>query len=162
MDQTDEKILQLMKNNARITMQELGNELGMSRVAAKNRVKKLERIGVIQGYNTIIYLEDETTIIMDVVTKPGYFEDILEFVSTKMDYVRQIFCTTKDNHIHIVAASTDGKDLKAQVEMIEKKCGREIEHLSCHAVTEVIKDVYGGMRDEREERKVPKTEINIQ
>lgn len=36
MDRNDEQILDLMKGNARISFQELGEALGMSRVAAKN------------------------------------------------------------------------------------------------------------------------------
>ena len=39
MDELDIKILDLLKGNARMTYQELGNELGMSRVAAKKREK---------------------------------------------------------------------------------------------------------------------------
>ncbi|MCR5397614.1 MAG: winged helix-turn-helix transcriptional regulator [Lachnospiraceae bacterium] len=54
MDQIDEKILELMKGNARISFQELGDKLGMSRVAAKKRVLKLEKAGIIRGYNTTI------------------------------------------------------------------------------------------------------------
>ena len=55
MDRNDEQILDLMKGNARISFQELGAALGMSRVAAKKRVKKLEEAGIIRGYNTTIY-----------------------------------------------------------------------------------------------------------
>ena len=50
MDRTDEKILDLLKGNARMSFQELGNALGMSRVAAKKRVTKLEKAGIIHGY----------------------------------------------------------------------------------------------------------------
>ena len=63
-------------------------------------------------------------------------EKILEYVSTRTAFVRQIFCTTKANHIHMVAASTDPRDLKYLTKMIQKKCGDDIEYISCHAVTE--------------------------
>ena len=46
MDGTDEKILDLLKGNARMSYQELGDAIGMSRVAAKKRVQKLEKDGV--------------------------------------------------------------------------------------------------------------------
>ena len=35
LDQTDEQILDILKENARITYQELGNRLGMSRTVPK-------------------------------------------------------------------------------------------------------------------------------
>ncbi len=162
MDQVDEKILDIMKGNARITFQELGDELGMSRVAAKKRVAKLESEGIIRGYNTTIYREDEITMIIDITTLPDRFEEVLEYVSTRTAFIRQIFTTTKANHIHIVAASTDIGDLKYLSRMIRKKCGEDIEHLSCHAVREVIKDVYGGVRYDKRQRELRKDERDIQ
>jgi DNA-directed RNA polymerase subunit beta' len=45
-DKTDEKILDLLKGNARMSYQELGDALGLSRVAAKKRVQKLEAAGI--------------------------------------------------------------------------------------------------------------------
>ena len=52
MDNTDERILDIMKGSARISFQELGDKLGISRVAAMKRVRKLEEEGVIRQYNT--------------------------------------------------------------------------------------------------------------
>ena len=71
MDGTDEKILDLLKGNARMSYQELGDAIGMSRVAAKKRVQKLEKDGIIRGYNTCIYKPGEITAIIDIVTLPG-------------------------------------------------------------------------------------------
>ncbi|MBQ7563260.1 MAG: AsnC family transcriptional regulator, partial [Lachnospiraceae bacterium] len=105
MDKTDEKILELMKGNARISYQELGDALGMTRVAAKKRVQKLEREKVIRGYNTCIYRDQDITLFIDIVTAPGKFESVLKYVSTRTAFVRQIFRTTKENHIHMVAVS---------------------------------------------------------
>ena len=162
MDQVDEQILELMKGNARISYQEIGDSLGMSRVAAKKRVKKLEDTGIIRGYNTTIYRDDEVTIMIDITTLPESFERVLEYVSTRTAFVRQIFCTTKANHIHMVAASTDKRDLKYLTKMIQKKCGEDIEHISCHAITDVIKDVYGGVRYDKSKRKIREDESDFQ
>lgn len=162
MDRIDEQILEIIKGNARISFQELGEALGMSRVAAKKRVKKLEDAGIIRGYNTTIYRDDEITVIIDITTGDGNFEKVLEYVSTRTAFVRQIFCTTKANHIHMVAASTDPRDLKYLTKMIQKKCGDDIEYISCHAITEVIKDVYGGVRYDKAKRKLWRDEGNLQ
>lgn len=149
MDKTDEKILELMKGNARISYQELGEKIGMSRVAAKKRVQKLERDGIIRGYNTCIYREDEITLFIDIVTVPGKYEKVLGYVATKTAFIRQIFRTTKENHIHIVAVSTSVRNLKYLIRMIQKECGCDIAEMQSHAVKEVIKDVYGGIRYEQ-------------
>ena len=149
MDEIDEKILERMKGNARISYRELGEAVGMSRVAAKKRVRKLEQDGIIRGYNTCIYRENEITVFIDIVTAPGRFEEVLRYVSTRTTYIRQIFRTTKENHMHIVAVSDSIDNLKYLTKMILKACGSDIVHMQSHAVKEVIKDVYGGISYEQ-------------
>ena len=149
MDKTDEKILKLIEGNARMSFQELGDAIGMSRVAAKKRVRKLEQAGIIRGYNTCIYREDEITMFIDIVTAPDKLEQVLENVTNRTAYIRQIFRTTKENHLHIVAVSDQVSNLKYLIRMIQKKCGDDIMEMHCHAVTEVIKDVYGGITYEQ-------------
>ena len=149
MDKTDEKILDMLKGNARMSYQDIGNAIGMSRVAAKKRVDKLERDGIIRGYNTCIYRNDEITTFIDIITEPGRLNTVLKYVATRTAFVRQIFTTHKENHIHMVAVSDSVHDLKYLINMIQKKCGSDIAEIHCHAVKEVIKDVYGGIKYEQ-------------
>ena len=149
LDRTDERILSLLKGNARMSYQDLGDAIGLSRVAAKKRVQKLEREGIIRGYNTCIYREDEITMFIDIITVPDKFDDVLQYVSTRTAYIRQIFTTTRENHIHIVAVSDQSSNLRYLTRMIMKGCGDNIAEIQSHAVTEVIKDVYGGIRYEQ-------------
>ena len=123
LDRTDERILDLLKGNARMSFQELGDAIGMSRVAAKKRVLKLEQEGIIRAYNTCIYRDDEITMFIDIVTVPEKYEEVLRYVSTRTAYIRQIFKTTKENHIHIVAVSDSAQNLAYLTKMIRKKCG---------------------------------------
>ena len=146
MDKTDKKLLKLLRGDARMSYQELGDQLGMSRVAAKKRVSKLEEAGIIRGYNTCIYEEGEITMIFDIVTMPEAFEEILEYVGTRTVDVRQIYTTTKENHIHMVAVSTDAHSLKYMANHIQKKFGDKLKEYHCHAVRDIVKDVYGGVR----------------
>ena len=48
-DETTKIILRLLKDNGRMSFTELGEQLGLSRVAVKKRVEKLEEQGVIRG-----------------------------------------------------------------------------------------------------------------
>ena len=149
LDRTDERILSLLKGNARMSYQDLGDAIGLSRVAAKKRVQKLEREGIIRGYNTCIYREDEITMFLDIITVPDKFDDVLQYVSTRTAYIRQIFTTTQDNHIHIVAVSDQASNLRYLTRMIMKTCGNDIVDFQYRTVKEVIKDVYGGIRYEQ-------------
>ena len=161
MDQVDEKILDLMKGNARISYQELGDELGMSRVAAKKRVQKLEAAGIIRGYNTTIYRDEERMLLIEIETLPGKYEKVLKYVATRTAYIRQILGNPSHNYIHMVAASTDREGLKYLIRMIEKKCGEDCERIDFHLALEIVKDVYGGVRYDNRERKLSRDEGDI-
>ena len=132
-DRTDVKILELLKGNARMSYQDIGNAIGMSRVAAKKRVDKLEKDGVIRGYNTCIYRDDETTVLVDIITEPGRLNSVLRYVSTRTAFIRQIFTTSKENHIHMVAVSDSVRDLKYLINMIQKECGGDMILQNCTA-----------------------------
>lgn len=56
MDQIDEKILDILQQDARISMQKLAKELPMSVPATCERVRKLEDAGIITGYTAKIDL----------------------------------------------------------------------------------------------------------
>ncbi len=151
MDKQDERILDIMKGNARISFRELGDKLGISRVAAMKRVKKLEDAGIIRGYNTCIYRDDEVTMFMDIEIKPEKYDKVLKYITTRTTFIRQIFRTTGESRIHIVAVSDSVENLMYLTKMIKKKCGEDIVHISTHGVKEVIKDVYGGVGYERKD-----------
>lgn len=50
MDATDQQLISLLRNNARISVATLANKLGVSRGTVSNRITKLEDAGVIVGY----------------------------------------------------------------------------------------------------------------
>lgn len=54
LDDTDKKIIEILLDNARISFSDLGQQLGISRVAAMKRVRILESNKVILGYQAII------------------------------------------------------------------------------------------------------------
>ncbi|MBP3196983.1 MAG: Lrp/AsnC family transcriptional regulator [Butyrivibrio sp.] len=149
MDGTDKKILDMIKGDARKSYQEIGDELGISRVAARKRVDKLEKAGIIRQYNTYIKRDDEITMLIDIITKPEGFDRVLEYVGTRTMYVRQIYTTLKEYHIHLVAVSDSSEQLKYMAKIIHKACKDDIEEYHCRQVREIIKDVYGGIKYER-------------
>lgn len=52
MDAMDLKILELLENNGRLSHEEIGKRLNISRPAIHQRVTKLEQSKTIKGYNT--------------------------------------------------------------------------------------------------------------
>jgi len=54
MDQFDCKILSLLQQDGRMTTAELGRTIGLSTTATKERIKKLEEDGIIEGYRAVV------------------------------------------------------------------------------------------------------------
>lgn len=58
----DQKLLALLRRNARASVTELAKTLHLSRTTVQNRITRLEQAGIIRGYSVILgqsYLEDQ-------------------------------------------------------------------------------------------------------
>lgn len=83
LDEKDNAIIQLLRENARLSYSDIGDKIGLSRVAVKNRVKALEEKGVIKGYHAQIdplALPDLVPFIAEITTDAPSFQ----FVSEKL------------------------------------------------------------------------------
>ena len=54
LDRIDLKILRCLQENARISYVDLASEVGLSTTPCLERVKRLERAGIIRGYQAIL------------------------------------------------------------------------------------------------------------
>ena len=54
MDETNRKIVALLRENARRSFKDIGRNVGLSAPAVKRRVDRLEEEGVIRGYTAVI------------------------------------------------------------------------------------------------------------
>jgi Lrp/AsnC family transcriptional regulator, leucine-responsive regulatory protein len=54
LDRTDRHILALLQENAQLTMQEIGQQVALSKTPVHERIKRLEREGFISRYVTLI------------------------------------------------------------------------------------------------------------
>jgi DNA-binding Lrp family transcriptional regulator len=77
-DSLDEKILNELAANSKATLRSLAGKLGVSFVTVMNRVKRLEKEGIIEGYSARINFEKlgyGTHVIVDVrISKGKLFE----------------------------------------------------------------------------------------
>lgn len=53
-DDTDRRIIQLLRQDARITIAQIGREVSMSQPSVKERIAKLEEKGILSGYTAIL------------------------------------------------------------------------------------------------------------
>lgn len=152
-DETDSKILEIIKDNARLGYTEIAEQVGISRISVKNRMKAMEQKGIIKGYQTII---DETSsptgamFYMDVETQPEYYEPVLERLSYE-SRIRKIYTTTGKCKIHAVGYASNTQDAGYFMRTLFGN-GRGIVRLTWDILASVVKDVDGGVEYERIKR----------
>ena len=92
LDELDQKIIQLLIENARISYSDIGKETSISRVAVKARIQALEKKGVIEEYTTIINpqkISGAVSCYFEIETKPEYLAQVTDILY-KNDTVTQI------------------------------------------------------------------------
>jgi len=83
-DQTDIEIVRLLENNSKIQLQEIGALVHMTGQAVKNRIVRLEKLGVIEGYTikvNLAKLGQEMTAFITVFMKSNNHAAFYKFVS---------------------------------------------------------------------------------
>ena len=138
MDKTDEIILSILKKDARTTFQAISDVVGLSRAAIRKRVREMESSGIITGYHTTIKAENEITAFIDLIIDPKQSAGIIDFLIAVPE-IRQIYRTTKENHLHIVVVSDSVSCIKTITNIILIQYGDSITEIKCHAVKETLK-----------------------
>ncbi|HTN49412.1 MAG TPA: Lrp/AsnC family transcriptional regulator [Burkholderiaceae bacterium] len=137
LDDIDRSILEILQEDGRITNQELASRIGLSPRACLDRVRKLERSGLIAGYMALLdprLVGAPTTIVVEVTLKDQTqathhrFEqrmrqssEVVEcfLVSGPCDYVLRLACRDLDHYRDLTNAWTD--DPALGVEKISSK-----------------------------------------
>lgn len=92
LDTLDKKILEVIKDNARLSYSDIGKQVGVSRVAVKNRMDILEKNGIIRGYHTIIKNNNMPTGVnftLDIEVTSELVSYVLEVLYND-PYIRQV------------------------------------------------------------------------
>ena len=95
LDELDNRIVEIIKDNARLTYSEIGAKAGVSRISVKKRMEALEKKGIIQGYKVVIdstKIPEGVRFLLDLETTPECFEDIVGMVGEMQAYTADIQC----------------------------------------------------------------------
>lgn len=93
----NEKLLNLIGENARLSSKEMSVMLGISEQEVESEIKALEDNGVIKGYKAIVDIEktnsETVSALIEIKIQPKYghgFNDVAERIS-KLDEVESVF-----------------------------------------------------------------------
>lgn len=144
LDGLDREIVRLLIENARISYSDIGEEIGISRVAVKARIQALEQKGIIEGYTTIINpqkISGAVSCYFEIEAAPDSLSRVTEILNAG-DTVTQIYRVTgKDKlHVHAVAASAEEMETFLHT-VIDTLPG--VVSCSCNMILSRIKDIKG-------------------
>ena len=144
LDDIDRRLVELLIHNARMSYSDLGQAVGLSRVAVKARVRALEERGVIEEYTTIVNpqkISGAVSCYFEIETTPSCLAEVTEILN-QHDTVTQIYRVTgKDKlHVHAVAASAEEMEVFLHT-VIDALPG--VISCSCNMILSRIKDIKG-------------------
>jgi DNA-binding Lrp family transcriptional regulator len=89
----DEKLIGLLRQNGRLSVSEIARQLSVSRTAAQARLHKLERNGVIVGYEVKLssdYFQNRVQALVMIKFPPGK-RDKIEKALAKIQYLTTLY-----------------------------------------------------------------------
>ena len=144
LDILDQKIVRLLIENARASYSEIGERVGISRVAVKARIQALEQRGIIEEYTTIINpqrISGAVSCYFEIETQPDTLSTVSELLKSNETITQVYRVTGKDKlHVHAVCATNDEMEILIR-EVIDPLPG--IISCSCNIILARIKDVKG-------------------
>ena len=144
LDELDQKIVQLLIENARMSYSEIGAKVGVSRVAVKLRIQALEQRGVIEEYTTVINpqkLSGAVSCYFEIETEPSALAHVVEVLKVD-DTVTQIYRVTGNSRLHVHAVAASAREMEALItEVIDPLPG--VTRCSCSTILSRVKDIKG-------------------
>lgn len=144
LDSVDQKIVDLLIKNARASYSEIGEKVGISRVAVKSRIQSLEQRGIIEEYTTIINpqkINGTVSCYFELETTPNSFTEIIEILKNN-DSITQVYRTTGKHRLHVHALCSSNQEMETLIdEVIDTLPG--VINCSCNIILSRIKDIKG-------------------
>lgn len=112
-DSIDEKIINEFSRDSKVTLRKLAQKIGVSFVTVMNRVKRLEKEGIIEGYNAKINYDRlgyGTHVIIDVRISKGKLIE-LESRIARLPNIYAVYDTTGESDATVIGKFKSTKAL---------------------------------------------------
>ena len=144
LDELAQKIVSLLIQNARMSYSEIGQQVGISRVAVKMRVQALEQKGIIEEYTTIINpqkISGAVSCYFEIETRPDTLMEAAEILE-KNDTVTQIYRVTGKSRLHVHAVASSNEEMEKLIyDTVDHLPG--VEESTCNTNHSRTKDIKG-------------------
>ena len=144
LDELDQQIVKLLIRNARMSYSEIGQKIGISRVAVRSRVQALEQAGIIEEYTTVINpqkISGAITCYFEIETVPDTLPEVAALLEQN-DTVTQIYRVTGKSKLHVHAVASSSEEMEELMYGTMDKLPGVVE-CSCNMIFSRIKDIKG-------------------
>ena len=140
LDEIDKKIIKVLQDDARISLRKISELVKVSLGTVSNRVKRMERNGVIKGYSVILDPDQigwELNVVIGLRIQKGRLIEIQERIA-KDSRVHGVYDVTGDFDSMVIARAKNRKDLDDLSKNVLSIDGveRSITHLVLNTVKE--------------------------
>lgn len=118
MNETDSKILQLLKENARTTYVDIGKAVGLSEGAVRNRVQYLVDSGIIKRFTVDMVPDIEFRAIIMVSVNPSVPTTTISTDIKKLPSIERIYEVTGEYDIVAIVSSQNIEGVNHAIEDI--------------------------------------------
>ena len=144
LDELDQQIVKLLIRNARMSYSEIGQKIGISRVAVRSRVQALEQAGIIEEYTTVINpqkISGAISCYFEIETVPDTLPEVAALLEQN-DTVTQIYRVTGKSKLHVHAVASSSEEMEEFMYGTMDKLPGVVE-CSCNMIFSRIKDIKG-------------------
>ncbi|WP_346881628.1 Lrp/AsnC family transcriptional regulator [uncultured Algibacter sp.] len=120
LDSLNIKILKCLQQNARLSNAEIGRQVGVSAPAVSERIKKMEDIGIIEGYKTMVSPLDIGYQLKAIITLRAFMGKLKAFLEKVKTYDEVINCyrITGNENIVMEVVLKDQKHLETFIDQL--------------------------------------------
>lgn len=139
-DGKDNEIINLLLKDGRMSYSEIGEKIGITRTAVKNRIEALENAGIIEGYKVVVNPQKSPqmmTFVMNVETAAEHFESAKKELA-ETEYTLTVVQTTGNCHLMAICVAPDIATMRNFVNAVYRQV-KGILSINAHAVLDVIK-----------------------
>jgi Lrp/AsnC family transcriptional regulator, regulator for asnA, asnC and gidA len=120
LDSTDEKIVQLLRDDSRKSFVDIGDQIGLSESAVRRRVKNLMDSGLIKRFTIEIGTDNKTSAITFVSVDSHMETDIICARLKELDGVEVIYEITGQYDIAVIIAAPTIAEINKCVDNLRK------------------------------------------
>ena len=139
-DKKDNEIINILLEDGRMSYSDIGEKVGLSRTAVKNRIAALEEKKIISGYKAVINPQEAPemmTFIVNAESSPESFEEFKSAFAAAEETVT-LLQTTGKCHLTAICVSTDMNSMRAFVNKMYKAVDG-INYINASAIMDVVK-----------------------